>query len=385
MEDTYYAGRWWRADAYELRGGYIAPVAGAAFTPFDPLDDFQDARAGRGETASPYLALINLVDRIALDARGELTADSRSRLLAWCDAYGLLGLLLHRVQQATFAPRWERRRGQPAGGDHAPTHPTSGAHRSRPAARGEELFATHVKYLRSNWGSFRWGKEQELTQAVAFEPRKEGRIVERSRWVDRAGRVLLHDADIGEWRFEPLDATWARFFPSVEPKERLTFAYPQPYSEPFWSLYAESVVDFITAARTLRDAFLAAAAFKNPTPDADGVVPDIGRLNALVAPVGPCVLRLRGGDMEQRSVSPSLFGSLVIMAQQDLATDRRVIRCHNRTCGLIVVAVGYQTKFCSPRCRHAEEKREQRARSRLAAAAGMGQPRSRATGRGKKR
>lgn len=385
MEDTFYAGRWWRADAYEVRDGYIAPVAGAALRPFDPLDEFQDARAGRGEAESPYLALINLVDRIAFDARGELTADSRSRILAWCGAHGLLGLLLHQVQQVTFAPRWERRLGRPAGSDDSPARPTSGTHRSRPPARGEQLFATHMKYLRSNWGTFRWGKEQELTEAVAFDAKKEGRVVDRARWVDRAGRVLLHDADIGEWRFEPLDATWARFFPSVEPKERLTFAYPQPHSEAFWSLYAESVVDFIAAARTLRDAFLAAAAFKDPTPGADGIVPDIGRLNSLVAPVGPCVLRLRGGDMEQRSVSPSLLGSLVIMAQQDLATDRRVIRCQNRTCGLVVVAVGYQTKFCSPRCRHAEEKREQRARSRLAAAAGKGQRRSPASGKGKKR
>jgi hypothetical protein len=76
------------------------------------------------------------------------------------------------------------------------------------------------------------------------------------------------------------------------------------------------------------------------------------------------VHKLRDGEVEQRVVSPSLLGSLAIMAQQDLASDRRVIRCANARCRLVFVAVGYQTRHCSRQCAFVAEKRAYRARLR---------------------
>lgn len=95
-----------------------------------------------------------------------------------------------------------------------------------------------------------------------------------------------------------------------------------------------------------------------------GVRASMSALNALRPPVGSALLRLRDGSLQHKEISPSLLGSLVIMAQQDLASERRVIRCANARCGLIVVAVGYQTEYCSQRCRYAVQKRAQRARLR---------------------
>jgi hypothetical protein len=71
-------------------------------------------------------------------------------------------------------------------------------------------------------------------------------------------------------------------------------------------------------------------------------------------------------SLQHKEISPSLLGSLVIMAQQDLAGERRVIRCANARCGLIVVAVGYQTGYCSQQCRYVAQKRAQRAKLRAA-------------------
>jgi hypothetical protein len=200
-----------------------------------------------------------------------------------------------------------------------------------------------------------------------MDRRKVGQVVSEKRWPRSTPTVLQQGLLSGDWEHQPVAESWGRFFPDVPEKQRAIHQYPVPYSQEFWHAYTEPLYEFIAIARAFRRAFIRAAAIKNGKDMSEGdpgVTPSLSALNALRPPVGSALLRLRDGSVEHKEISPSLLGSLVIMAQQDLASERRVIRCANGRCGLIVVASGYQTEYCSQQCRYAAQKRAQRARLR---------------------
>jgi hypothetical protein len=90
---------------------------------------------------------------------------------------------------------------------------------------------------------------QTLTTTLQGQPKQRGKIVSGAQWDRSARDVLLHNFWTGDWEEEPVTKTWARFFPSIPAEKRATYQYPQPYSEAFWSLYAEPVADFLAVAR----------------------------------------------------------------------------------------------------------------------------------------
>ncbi len=386
MEDIFYEGVWWRFDKYEIRDGYIRPASRAALKRWQPLDDFQAIRAGRREQDSPYQSLLRLVNGLRWDANAQLILESTDALLRWCGENGLLGLLLHQVQVVRFAPRWEHRIEQPVPPDvqAAAKQLRDSVGRSRdagmkqvarwfeqPPPKREPLFYTQRMYSRSSCGSFRFGDIQTLTTTLKGHRQQRGKIVSGAQWHGSACDVLIHNFWTGDWEEEPITKTWARFFPRIPAEQRATYQYPEPYSDEFWHLYAEPVDDFLAAARMFKQAFDSAALFKESEEiddGGDGIKPTMGKLNALVPAVGPALVKLPDGGVEQRVVSPSLLGSLAVMAQQDLASDRRVIRCANDKCRLVFVVVGYQTRHCSRQCAFVAEKRAYRARLKARAA-----------------
>ncbi len=380
MEDIFYEGEWWRFDRYDIRNGYIRPAPRATLARWQPLDDFQVIRAGRKEQDSPYQSLLRLVNGLRWDANARLTPESTEAILRWCAENGLLGLLLHQVQVVRFAPRWERRIEQPVPPDvqastkqlresvlRSPDERTKQVARwfEQPPPKREPLFYTQRIYSCRSCGSFRFGDIQTLTTTLQGQPKQRGKIVSGGQWHRSAREVLIHNLWTGEWEEEPITNTWARFFPSIPAAERATYQYPQPYSEAFWRLYAEPIADFLAAARVFKEAFDSAVLFKGSEEiddDSGRITPTMGKLNALVPNVGPALVKLPDGGVEQRVVSPSLLGSLAVMAQQDLASERRVVRCANERCQLMFVAVGYQTRHCSRQCAFVAEKRAYRAR-----------------------
>lgn len=131
-------------------------------------------------------------------------------------------------------------------------------------------------------------------------------------------------------------------------------------------MYAEPVTEFLNlnAARIFRTAFLSAAALKQTDEFEDtNIEPSTAPLNRLSPLSGPALVK-RGDEITQQFVSPSLFGSLVISAQADLGSDRRIVRCGKDKCRLVILAIGCQTTYCSAQCRYAAEKRAQRSRKR---------------------
>lgn len=384
MEDSIYAGAWWRFSEYELEGGYIRPVKGARLVQYSPLETFELNRSERGEMDTAHEALFEVLHGLRFDADGELTRESRVDVLAWCVKYGLLGLLLHQVQQVRFHPRWEPR--IPVSEAHLEyarpilealsSNPAFNLRRDRqgkPSVPADALRPTQRSFSRTPYGTFRSRKTQ--WDANDSGRNRAGNLVPEKYWSPESyPGVIVSDFDSGELMKQSVAQVFGRFFRDVGERDADAFAYPEPYSEEFWRSYAEPLQEFLAVARRFREAFLSAAILKDPTLVGEDerrrnpwIRPATSPLNSLVSPNGPALLRLEDGSFEQRLVSTSLLGSLALMAQQDLASERRVIRCANDKCRLMVVAVGYQTRYCSPQCRFAAEKRAQRAREKTEA------------------
>ena len=113
MKDTALSGMWWRWSKYEVRDGYVRRAAGATLDPYLPLDQHGSERGRRGREQAPfYASLIELSDNLSHGVSGEPDAESNAAIANWCNQHGLLGVLLHQVQEVRFAPRWKR--AQPA-------------------------------------------------------------------------------------------------------------------------------------------------------------------------------------------------------------------------------------------------------------------------------
>ncbi len=70
---------------------------------------------------------------------------------------------------------------------------------------------------------------------------------------------------------------------------------------------AVAPLDFLAAARAFKEAFDCAALFKGSQglgKDSRRIMPTMGKLNALVPAVGPALLKMPDGEVEERVVSP---------------------------------------------------------------------------------
>ncbi len=354
------AGGWWRFSRYELRDGHVRPAAKAVLERYDPWFDYRRSRASGGDGAAPpYQALLDLLADLrvrpvgASGRRQALSSTGEVQLLAWCARYGLLGVLLHQTAMVTFPPRWE------------PADPTP----SRWTGK-EPLWAVQWRYVRTNAG---WDARRDVRLVKGVHDLKRAakqrsRIIphkDRPMWC-RPARVIIQRLETGEWRQEPLTATWARFFPGIPVTNWETSAYPPPGTNEFWRLYEEPIEDFLRAALLLRTA-LEGLAHSEPwdkASEADRVWIMDGRhqLHVLTAPITPAMFLRQDGIWEQRWIAPSLLASFAGMALQDLTEQRRLLRCANVTCRRLFATAAWQAQYCSERCRYTVQKRGYRQR-----------------------
>ena len=172
---------WWRFDHYEIQNSVIRPAPGARLSWYDPWADFQKIRSQtNGQPA--YVDLARLVEVLRKDpaTKGSITGlspDSRSKILAWCDQHGLLGVLLARWVSVTLAPQ---------------------------ALGRDPTLRTQVRYSRA------YGTIVGVRQTKGDEP------------AARSG-ILLHALNDVNVTKEALGDTWYRFFPSVPERERENF------------------------------------------------------------------------------------------------------------------------------------------------------------------
>lgn len=348
------SGMWWRFSSYKLRGGLIWPTRGAKLQQYDPWEEYRRAQPEGREIVPPYQSLLTLLHGLAIQPQSEreaarkgreitLTPESETRLLEWCTGHGLLGLLLQQVQMVSFPPRVERDVMQ----------------------SDRKLAQTLRSYLRTSMG---WQphlctfSSHGLPQTPNGELEIPGFLSEL--W-PRPG-VILQELGGTNWQQEPLNSTWARFFPRV-PKEKSTeYPYPIPPSEKFWRLYAEPLDEFIEAGVLFQEALQGLARQDSPRGRARGIYPKLihglRTLHGLVAPVSLTLQPRRDGTFEQQWVAPSLLASFGMMALQDLAGQARVILCDR--CKKPFVSGQYNVRYCSPTCRNTIQKQRYRQKLR---------------------
>src|SRR5712691_10873069 len=150
----------------------------------------------------------------------DLSQESESAILAWSGGHGLLGVLLSRWESVTLSPR--------------STGPDPNIRIQERYLRG---YGTTICRVQTK------GDLPEARSCVLIHP--------------------LHELTTKE---EPLTDTWACFFPSVPEQKRETFAYPAPYTQEFWELYAEPLSEFWRAARLFAGAVQHLGASAKPIP-----------------------------------------------------------------------------------------------------------------------
>lgn len=343
MESDLPIGYWWRAEEYVLQDGYIRPAPGAAFVRYNPWDYYRLARQhGKQEDLTPYQELLKLADiRFVFTDNNRLAAepDDARRILDWCNRYGLLGVLLQRVREVRFAPRWQRI--------------------GFPGAEADLLYPTQSRVVRTATGWREQVTHNLMGTVLEGEPDREGTLVEEDeRPADMPVGALIRRLDTFDWQWEPLSNTWARFFPDTPREERETREYPLPLSTDFWREYAEPLDDFVTAVRALVRAL---HHLEQPSEVRRGRE----LINVLAEDVS-LVLAVDVDEFRQAWVATSLLGTLAAMAIFDLTGGKRVRRCE--TCGRPFVSGAPAARYCSPTCRHTAQKRVYRQRIREAKA-----------------
>ena len=322
------AGQWWRFTRYELKDGYIRPAPDATLSAYDLWSEPSPG----ADTA--YELLANLVPR-GWDAgdNGTVSPDTAAAVLEWCEQYGLLGVLLQRVEKVVLQAWTEDERAilQEWNGTEEETDRYQIRRQFHRVPQGWQT----VSYKD-------WIAEGEAPQA------------------DPAG-VMLHLIDDSvEMVFEPFGRTWAQFFPSLPRDQWESYRYPKPLSEEFWDLYCEPVEEFMNTAAWLQEKLTTLAKGRETTDDGrvvpypDDYVLAIHELNDHVGTVR-WFLQQRPDSFMQRWGSPSLFTSLVLRALQDVAGAKRPLIC--LTCRRLFVSPAYQARYCSSRCRQTMNKR----------------------------
>jgi hypothetical protein len=357
---------WWRFSRYEIKDGYIRPALDAELVSYDPWVDYRDSWVFDPDSATPlqekrknkppYISLLNLLDEIRFSPLGGLTPESANQILEWCSEYGLLGMLSQRVQMASLAPRWMSTTWKGLSDFPRPFEDGKFHEVSYQYFRANSYTDYRGWYPLMNWAQDGESGKQE-DELVPLESKSEF----RPRALVQDIRLRVSESD-GSWDViisgsyyeEPLKQTWGKFFPDVPEKEKETYFYPIPNSDNFWSIYAESIEDFLTGALLLQDA-LEEIEVEGSLESAQ---PFHYKLNFLLSPVSTIIKRSEYGSLQQRWTAPSLISCFATMASQDLTQDRKVLACE--TCNKMFVTEAYQARYCSDKCRRTAQKRRYR-------------------------
>lgn len=337
-------GDWMRFTRYELRNGSIAPAPKARLRKYDPW----------ALETRPYrelAAIFELDDPLEMpERRPEVVA----AVIDWCNRFGLLGTLLHRLVSVTYAHRWARQEvGKAKGRVFAIA--TQETHWLSPSA--------WITNSRGLGGSLREGKELigelvERDDLPAEAIRPHALLIDLPGW--NSSGVAGLDGFAGPIKKESLARSWARYFPDVPPFQRETYDYPEPGSEAFWRVYGEPVSEFVRAAYSLTDAL---EAILRPNHD-DAITLGSDQLTNLASRASPRLEVGPDGRRRQRWVSGSLLSTLALMAMDDLAQNT-IHKCAK--CGVLFTATSYQAEYCSAKCRRTLQKRRYRERQRATA------------------
>jgi hypothetical protein len=330
------AGRWWRFSRYEIRERVIRPTLEAKLEPYDPWARYRSSRSRTDEWVPPYVEFLNLSHQI-----GGAVDESERRILQWCDAYGLPGLLLQQTRMATLAPRWATlEEGTPL------------------------LVPSQLTFVRTNTG---WNSKRTLFRPAELKVSAElkGQVVPHAQAPEAWARVGIVTQDLRspDITHEGLRDTWSTFFPDVPSDRAEDYPYPAPLSAQFWREYAEPYSAFLDGLQCLAEALWELAHHKpegQSTPaDAQHVTRGVALLDALLASASPTIVPTAAGGFAPQWVCSSLLSAFAMMALQDKTEGRHVRNC--ASCGRVFISQHPAALYCSPHCRWKTQKRRSRA------------------------
>jgi hypothetical protein len=382
-----YLGDWWRFDRYELRAGCIMPAPDAKLESYNPWAAYWESV--RGSSARPYQDLVRLGHLLPESgARRAMGNEWRggvqfipygeeldAEVLSWCARYGLLGLLPGRARVVVLAPRWARDTAIPTVPPERVLRSDMTEEEARNAvsfARLDGLAPQQITYVRRASG---WSIYETHQHFPRMEPVTEGGVV-ASEWIPPSwpvpSAILEPDSvtvtSVNEvLRPEPLGKTWARYFPTVGREEVETYAYPTPFSEAFWRLYAEPAYDIFFAARLLYQTLdILSGQFTQPSEVSREI--RIQRasniLTRMAAGVSPALFQHVAGGYRQAFIAPSLLSAFAMMMALDLGRHGRARQCQR--CGVPFLPHTPRAKFCSPKCQRTSAQAQRRNRQQEA-------------------
>jgi hypothetical protein len=348
---------WWRFNRYEIRNSWIQPAPGARLQSYDPWSNRDEGSAPGQKNPSAYRELLGLLSTLQRDPgfatviqainvglplqfwrRRPVTlkASSEAKIIAWCETYGLLGILPHQALQITLPAR---------------SVELSKRERDEMVALGAEpdLVPTTIP------------RRTQYTRTAGGWRQSEGLPVDSS-----LGSVLV----LG-WNGATLTRSTLRdiagFFPEISAPEQSnaweTYHYPLPLSRRFWELYSEPISAFALCALLLSDAVDAMGIRKTPrTKKEKDRFSRLGTLDGLLAPIGMTYEFKKNIGVRPRAIAPSLLSMLTLMALQDLPKGR-VRQCEVCSAPFISGAHPW-TRYCSKRCRSTAQQRAYRERLR---------------------
>jgi hypothetical protein len=315
-------GLWWRCSGYEIRDGYVWPVQGSTVEEYDPWN-VEKARS------IPYLALSKLVgasgpigNRTYALLRKPLRPEQEAAIIAWCEQYGLLGILPHQVQDAVFPPGTRHQRRV-----------------SRLAAEG------HAFYV-----------EESAHFGSPAQP-----------------RILLRNFVHPRLQAVPFDSVWPRYFPRNTARTADT---PEPLSERFWRDYAEPLQEFVTTAiHFVRMVDLVSDPRRAEAMEEEDYGPTGHELlqaalenlalmgSGATSSVG--IEQARDDGIYYRCwATPSLLSAMAVMLSEYILGGQTLIRCQG--CSTLAVRTRDWKTYCSRRCSRAAEMQRYRAKARSA-------------------
>lgn len=354
-------GFWPKFSRYEISGGYIRPAPDAT------ISRYQLRRDPNTKEERPYIGLAR-----AIGAHGSLSG-SEHVILEWCRRFGLLGVLLQRVETVVFPP--------------TPAIDLRTFRAQRASGKASDVTK---KSSRSNVVTLQRTAQGWQQTSADMDARS----------VPPVG-VVIHGVADTHVRLEPLTETWSKFFPSIPTQDASPLRYPHPVSEEFWRTYEEPLETFIQAARHLTDALDSIARTKAPEgshwtirePRNERAPLEIGvsgtdlkfartRRDAKRTDFAPlsdyhlAILELSGctnairlypdvnpesGHVSLQWRAPTLMSSLALMVLQDLGAGRTPQYCENPRCdNPLFTTSAYQSRYCSPKCKWYVNKAMQR-------------------------
>ncbi len=322
---------WWKFDDYEIHNGTIRPAAKARLRVWDPWSCFNNVVGHYRTVRTLWGELAELDRNLREDASRTLSREGETKILAWSNEYGLLGLLPIRVQSIELPAQY-------IGNDMiAPLVP--GLPRARRALRRSYF------QIAGSWVS---------QSKATLEP-----------WPASPAQSARRDlSTIYEWNEFEYKAE--QTVHAIQPYYREQVGidrFPCPFSKEFWPLYQEPVQEWTNAVASFVESLQLVSDHAHELREKGRFENEsagwaLWRLRALASKetasfsFGPRLL-------EDDACSASLLSALARMFLLDIQAGRRLLHCDS--CRRIFVSNEIKAKYCQISCRIAAQGRRQRA------------------------